>query len=123
MQLVPAGVQLSFDVTFESADLDVGMVVYDTTGVSPIQVMAPTAMHWVYGNTYVGKFIPSAQKNYLVVKSVYTDGTLTDLDPDYSAGSETIVAEELGSFGQINNGCSIVGIVDTDPEIVGIVEC
>lgn len=123
MELVPAGIELSFEVTFDRDDLFVGMTVYDDSGLTPIQVLAPTLMDWVYRNTYRGKFNPSAQKNYIIVKSVYTDETLAELDDNYSSGSESCIAENIGSFGQIAVGCSIIGIVENNNPIVGIVQC
>lgn len=130
MELVPAGVPLAFEVTFDRDDLDVAMSVYDVTGVSPVLVQGPTAMQLVVGNTYKGVFTPEAGKNYLVLKAVYLSNTFAALDPDYSQGSETMRAEyvnlptsacEITGFIESNN--EIIGMLDTTPTLIGVVEC
>lgn len=90
MEFAPSGVALSFEVTYDSPSLFVGMSVLDTTGPTPVLVSGPNLMANAYGNTYIGQFTPSAGKSYLIVKSVYTDGTLAAVDTNYASGSETI---------------------------------
>lgn len=119
MELVPAGTPLSFEVTYDAADLDVGMSVYDDSGVAPVLVGSVLAMEHVALNTYRAKFTPVAGKNYIAIKAVYTDETLTTVDSNYSQGSESFYAAEI--LGQ--NNCSIVGLVDDDSPIVGVVDC
>lgn len=118
MELVPAGIPLSFEVTFDRDDLNVGMSVYDDSGANPVLLLSPFAMALVYGNTYRGKFTPANGKNYIIVKAVYTDNTLTELDLDYPQGSESCVAEYMA--GQL---CNVVGIVVPNTEVLGFVEC
>lgn len=89
MEFAPSGVELSFEVSFDSPSLYVGMSVYDTTGI-PVLVTGPNPMANVAGNTYVGKFTPSAGKSYLIVKMVYTNNSYSVVDPGYAPGSETI---------------------------------
>ena len=119
MELVPAGVPLSFEVTFDSPDLSVGMSVYDDTGASPVLVQGPTLMTLVALNTYRAKFTASLGHSYVVIKAVYTDGTLLEVDTDYAQGSESLIAQNVGGQ-QLN---SIVGYVLPDDVIVGQVQC
>lgn len=113
MELVPAGIALSFESTFNDPTLSVALVAYDTTGVTPVLIAGPTEMDLVYGNTYSGKFTPLAGRSYVIVKSVYTDGTFTVLDPTFSAGSESIFAENIPTTTGSTAGNNVVGIVDT----------
>jgi len=97
MELVPAGVELSFEVTFDADDLDVAMSVYDDSGEEPVLLLSPFAMDLVAAglNTYRGKFTPEAGKNYIIVKGVYTDDTFETFDTNYSQGSESVYAQYL----------------------------
>lgn len=108
MELVPAGIPLSFEVTYDVPGLNVAMSVYDDSGASPVLLLSPFAMALVHGSTYRGKFTPVAGKNYIIIKAVYTDGTFAELDPDYSQGSESCVCQYLVNA-QV---CSVVGIVN-----------
>lgn len=95
MNLVPAGVSLSFEVTYDAPSLPVAMSVYDDSGPSPVLVQGPTAMlNWT-GNSYRGKFTATAGKQYLVLKAAYTDGTFTTLDPNNAQGTESFVAQNI----------------------------
>lgn len=120
MELAPSGVQLSCEITFDSPSLHVGMTVYDDTGASPVLLLSTFAMLLVAGNTYRGKFTGVAGKNYIVIKAVYTDGTFSTLSPDYSQGSESVVAQNLTAA---STGCAVVGVVDNNQAIVGRVVC
>jgi hypothetical protein len=111
MELVPAGVPLSFEVTFDANDLPVAMSVYDDSGVAPVLLLSPFAMALVAGNTYRGKFTAENGKAYIVIKAVYTDGTFATLDPNYAQGSESMVAQYLTPAAQ-----SIVGLVGCSEE-------
>ncbi len=119
MELAPAGVPLSFEVTFDSPSLAVAMSVYDDTGALPVLLLSPFAMALVTGNTYRGKFTAEHGKNYIVVKAVYLDGTFETLSPDYSQGSESIVARDLNPI----TPQPVVGIIENDDAITGVVEC
>ena len=125
MEFAPTGSQLSFEVTFDSPSLHVAMSVYDVTGASPSLVQGPTAMTIVVGNTYQGKFHPTINgKSYVIFKAVYTDNSFTTLSPDYSQGSESIIVESLSSGG---SGATLVnpviGYVDDNNEVIGLVNC
>lgn len=120
MEFVPAGVPLSFEVTFDSPDLDVAMTVYDDTGADPVLLLSPFAMVLVYGNTYRAKFTPANGKSYIVIKGVYTNDAFEDLDPNYSQGSESLYAQYAGSS---PGGCDVVGIVDETCDVIGVVDC
>ena len=124
MEIAPAGIQLTFEVTFSDSDLPVAMSVYDVTGDSPDLVQGPTAMTNISGtNTYTGTFTPSLGESYVIVKGVYTDDTYTALDPDYAQGSESIIALNQGDGGSISTSCAVIGIVEPNPTIIGIVQC
>ena len=89
MQLAPADVELSFEVTFDSPTLDVGMSVYDDSGALPVLLLSPFPMVRVAPglNTYRGKFTPENGKSYIpagVSQHVVRlkENTGTDYDPD-----------------------------------------
>lgn len=123
MELVPGGVDLTFEVTFDSNSLNVGMSVYDTTGPSPILEQGPSAMTNVVGATYIGKFNPTTGHSYLIFKAVYTDNTFETLSPNYLAGSESIYADEFSGGGGSSGGGAVVGFVIPDETVIGIVQC
>ena len=116
MNLAPAGVNLSFEVTFDSDSLNVAMSVYDTTSGSPILVQGPLAMASVYASTYFGRFTGLSGRTYVLVKAVYTDNTFTTLSPDYAQGSESIAVVDIGGGSGSTNSCAVVGVVyDNNP--------
>lgn len=121
MELAPSGVSLSFEVTFDRNDLNVGMSVYNDQGLTPVLVQGPSAMLNVVANTYRGKFTAEDGKSYIIFKAVYTDGTFTTLSPDYSQGSESIKAENLS--GGSSGGCAVIGLITSNNDVVGLVEC
>lgn len=124
MELVPSSVPLTFEVTFDSPDLNVGMSVYNTSADEPILVQGPIAMTSLVGNTYFGDFTPANNINYVIFKAVYTDDTLTELNSAYSQGSESIYGDTIGGDGSSNVvGCELVGYVLPSPWLVGFVEC
>jgi hypothetical protein len=123
MEVAPAGVSLSFEVTYDSPSLYVGMSVYDDSGASPVLIQGPTAMSIVVGNTYRAKFIGDANKPYVIVKRVYTNVGMTVVDPNYSAGSESIYCEDAGSSGGILSDNDVIGFIDTSTELIGFVSC
>ena len=124
MELAPANVSLSFEVTYDRDDLFVGMSVYDDSGLSPVLIQGPSAMLNVVGNTYRGKFVADPEKSYIIFKAVYTDETFLTLSPDYSQASESIRSEIIGSGGSSTvGGCPIIGLVDNNNEIIGLVNC
>lgn len=124
MELAPAGVTLTFEVTYDSPSLNVGMSVYDTTTGSAVLVSGPTAMTNFVGNSYFGTFSPASEHTYLIFKTVYTDDTFTTIDTDYSAGTESIAAETIGGGSGGGGGSStVIGFVQPNPTIIGIVQC
>lgn len=114
MNLVPSGIELPFEVTYDDPALFVAMKVYDMTSGSPVLVAGPLAMSNIVGNTYAGKFMPLDDKPYLIHKAVYTDGTYTTLDPDHSQASETIIGIDLSIIPELSS--------DTIPDLVGELE-
>ncbi len=94
-------------MTFDASDLDVGMSVYDDSGPTPVLVAGPTAMLLVANYTYRGKFTVDLNKNYVIIKAVYTDDTYETLSPDYAQGSESVYAQYLTPPVQ-----SVVGVID-----------
>lgn len=123
MEQAPAGVPLTFEVTYQASDLDVGMSVYDTSGESPELVQGPSAMTNVSGtNTYIGTFTAQNNKTYLILKAVYTDDTYATVDTSYGQGSESIVTDNTGGGGA-NANCTLIGIVSGGPTLVGVMEC
>ncbi len=124
MEIAPVSVACSFEVTYDSPSLHVGMSVYDDSGVSPVLVSGPSAMAHVVGNTYRAKFTPPAERPYIIFKAVYTDSGLTVLDDNYSQGSESIIAQSTGGASTSNStGCSVVGVIDSNQSVVGLVNC
>lgn len=90
MNLVPSGILLPFEATFDIPGLNVAMTVYDMS-VNPAAIVAgPVAMENTTGATYIGKFTLQAGRAYLIYKAVYTDNTFATLDPNYSQSSETV---------------------------------
>ena len=115
MEVVPSAVPLSFDVTYDAANLIVAMIVWDVTNGTPVQTGLPIPMTNVNGtNTYVGQFTPASQHSYLVVKSVFTSTFYNAYDPNYASGSETIFATTFGGGGGGSNAgvTSVIGVVN-----------
>lgn len=123
MELAPSGVPLTFEVTFDRDDLFVGMSVYDNSGVNPVLVSGPAIMSSVVGNTYQGKFTAPLPRPYIIFKAVYTDEELTTLSEDYSQGSESIIAQSLPQPTSNSAGCSVVGIISNENDVIGQVRC
>lgn len=125
MELAPGGVSCSFEVTFDDDDLNVAMSVYDTTTGSAVLVAGPTAMTSVVANTYFGMFTPTTERSYVIYKAVYTDNSFTTLDTDYAAGTESIIAEDIGGGGGGggSGGGAVIGFVEPTPTVIGFVVC
>lgn len=125
MEFAPAGVPLTCEVTFDASNLHVGMSVYDVTdspGAPPVLVDGPFAMSLAVGNTYYGKFVADNGKSYVIEKAVYTTSALDVLDTNYSAGSESIVAESFTPSSN-SSGCEVIGQIINQPTLIGIVTC
>lgn len=124
MELAPANVSCSFEVTYDSPSLHVGMSVFDDSAGSPVLVLGPIAMAHVGNNTYRAKYTPGLNKLYVIIKAVYTDVGLTIVDDNYSQGSESVVSRDLsGGGGGGSGGCYVVGRVDNNNQVVGQVVC
>lgn len=123
MEYAPSGISLSFEVTYDRSDLFVGMSVYDNSGSSPVLVAGPMPMHNWAGYSYQAKFLASPNLSYLIFKAVYIDEDLTTLDNEYSQGTESIVAEPLPQDDGGGVGCQVVGYVDNNNTIIGLVNC
>jgi hypothetical protein len=136
MSLIQAGLEFSFDYTAfdQDASLFVAAKVYDVTS-SP-SLVATVPMSHVANGSYVGKFTGTDMHNYVIVKSVYTDGTYTTTDSDRSPGSESfqcilfatasaldIMVARLEAIAQILNGkagCGISAEVKQTQAVVGV---
>ena len=94
MQFVSNNSELSFEVTYDSPSLNVGMTILDDSGATPVVVSGPTKMTNVIGNMYRAKFTPVVGKAYLVYKTVYTDALLTVVNSDYNSASEAFVCQK-----------------------------
>lgn len=124
MNLAPGGVPLSFEVTFDSGVLNVAMSVYDTTAGSAVLVSGPAAMTNLAGtNSYYGKFTAADGHSYVIFKAVYTDGTFATLDSNYAAGTESIIAEDIGDGGGGGTTADVIGYVIPNPTVIGYVKC
>lgn len=123
MQIAPGSTTLTFEVTFNDPSLPVAMSVYDLTTGSPVLVQGPSAMSLVADYTYQGHFSGTTGRNYVIIKAVYTDGGFTVLDPNYSQGSESIVVVDLGGGSSSPAGGAVIGFIDNNNEIIGIVQC
>lgn len=122
METAPANVPLPFEVTFNSG-LAVAMSVFDVTTGSAVLVSGPAAMIDLSGlNTYFGQFTAAVNKNYIVVKAVYTDGTFATLDTDYPQGSESFTTVSSGSSSS-SSDCDLVGFIQGTNVVVGLIEC
>jgi hypothetical protein len=89
MNRVDPGVALPFEVTYDTTNLFVAMLVYDVTSGSP--VLADTIpMDHVINGVYVGIFTPAANKTYLIVKASFTDVTYSAFDSNRYPASESI---------------------------------
>lgn len=120
MELVPAGVPITFAAAFDSSGLPVAMSVYETTSGTPVLLLSPFAMGAVVGGVYCGRFTPGNGKSYVVVKAVYTNGSFSAFNPAYEQQCESVYAQYLNSN---NSGGEIVGVVDTNSTIIGSVVC
>lgn len=102
MNLISSNKELSFEVTYDSPSLFVGMTVLDDSGVSPVVVFGPMLMTNIIGNVYRAKFTPDIGKSYIVYKTVYTDALMTVVNSDYNGSSESFLCEKALIFdGQI----------------------
>lgn len=102
MNLIATNKELSFEVSYDSPSLFVGMTILDDSGPAPIVVLGPVQMSNVIGNLYRAKFTPQVGKSYLVYKTVYTDALLTVVNTNYNSASESFLCEKsLIQDGQI----------------------
>lgn len=117
MQMVQAGIPLSFEVTFDQPDLFVAMEVWDVTGGSP-SLVDTLPMSNLSGNTYYCNFTPAVDKRYVTNKAVYTDDTYTARDGVHPEGSDSFSAIDLPLvLAALGQGSPITGIVEVETEI------
>lgn len=119
MNLALADKSHSFEVTFDNPALSVAMSVYDDSGVSPTLVQGPSAMDLVIGNTYRGKFTPELDKQYVILKAVYTDGTFAALDSNYSQASESILGIAIAAAAVVENKADLTGTITGSEQLTG----
>lgn len=98
MELVAVGTTTSFEATFIDPGLFVQAWIYDMTSGSPIGPVKVTMTELTPG-TYYGFFTPLLQSDYLIIKRVFTDGTFTVVDSNYSPASESAQGESFSSNG------------------------
>ena len=96
MQLIPSGVPVPVEVTFDANDLYVGLSVFDMSTGAPVAVGALFPMVNVPGsNSYAANFTPVNGKPYVFLKRVFTDNTYTVPDVNYGTGSDSAYATNL----------------------------
>jgi hypothetical protein len=98
MSFLPAGKPLSIEVTYQDPGLNVGMRVFDDSGVTPTLVGSTIAMLNWEGNSYRAQIASLTPGRYLIRKAVYTDNTLAVIDPSYSESSEAIRVDDLAGL-------------------------
>lgn len=124
MNLIASNFPVTIDVTYDSPGLFVGLSVFDMSTGAPVQVGGVIPMPNVPdSNSYAKNFTPAANKPYLFLKQVYTDGTYTVVDANYSPGSEGAYASDIVSTtnlilarvgGQNANETNLLGFLYTD---------
>lgn len=89
MNILPYGISLPFEVSFDRNDLFVAMKVYDDsdTLISSLAMVSVDS-----SRMYRANFLPDQGVKYTVRKSVYTDGTYSTEDEEYPQGSESFIA-------------------------------
>lgn len=106
--LVPAGIALSFSAEFDDpTPANVGMSIYDDTGLVPVLFGGPFAMTRVISNIYRGKFTALGNHSYIVVMAVYTDNTLQAFDTEFTEVTVSVNAQYLSPPVQ-----SVIGVVN-----------
>ena len=104
-QVVPAGKPIGFEYSVYSGDaaLPVAMKVYDLSSGTPVLSTTVAMVHVFNGTYFVSYTFPdnSQNKNYLIQKSVYTNGTFATPDGTYSPGSEIVEIEGLDNESKV----------------------
>lgn len=109
------GQALSVEVNY-APTLFVGMTIFDDSGVSPVQLGAILPMLNVISALYRAKYTLPYVGTFIFRKAVYTDGTFTALDPNYSESSESVQGVNLYQF--LNSDSVQVIVDDVDDVIV-----
>lgn len=94
MGMVKIGQKFSFSVTYDSPLLFVQAELYDDSGLSPI-LLATVEMENYAGNSYRGNFTPTDEMSILANIAVFTDGTFSVRDDNYSETDESFQVVEL----------------------------
>lgn len=99
----PGSAPATVSVTLGESGLNVGMQVYDDSGVSPVPVGGVTAMLNYDGTSYRGKVGGTEGKWYLVKFKVYTAPDFLTVDTDEPQGDEILYFKSSGSGGGSTN--------------------
>jgi hypothetical protein len=106
--IVQGGAPISFNYTAydQRSDMFIQASIYDVTGVSPVLISQIPMTHVAFGS-YIGKFTPSYNRIYQVIKVVYTDATFTTPDPQRAPDVDDYSALALQNL----TGADIIAIV------------
>lgn len=98
MQIIQSGKPFPFDYTAfdERSDLFVSASIFDVTG-TPFLVQNVVMSH-VFLGCYVGMFTGSIDRQYAIIKAVYTDGTYSTPDPNRAPGTDTVQCLDILSI-------------------------
>lgn len=96
--IASSGQPIPIEVTFETGLLFVAMKVFDVTlGFPGSQVGSAISMTEFDDGAYGASFVGDPNKNYVVSKAVYTDGTYTVRDSNFASGSQSVQCVAIGS--------------------------
>jgi hypothetical protein len=135
----PSTIPASIEVTYGDSGLLVGAEVWDDSGSSPERVTGLAGMINdvipalnFSGVSYRFKHQGSMNIPYLYRIAAYTDDTYTTVDTNQSQGSDSLVFIEesggggssgVGIVGFVENENPLLGIVNPNEPVVGIVDC
>lgn len=125
------GISVTIEVNYDPG-LFVGMTVYDDSGGSPVQIGSIISMLNVVDTLYRAKYTPTQEKSFIFRKAVYTDGTFTTLDNNYSRASESLQVLDIAGVvlnAVLNNyqnagsvGQAITAAGQATPNVIGYIE-
>lgn len=115
----------NYVVADQSTGLFIRATIYDITNGGPGVLVTTVNLFAMPGvgspGSYAGVFTPDIDKVYNIVSMVYTDNTYSTIDPNFAPGCETVQSVNFATGGTL--GGEIVGLVDNDNELTGIIEC